>query len=101
MRWGGAGALARFFYPRFATAPICRKLDHAVVFAEVKIILSLKGHPAIDLNDLIELLRSEGISAASSSDVANHQAALIFSNPADTDRAIESLAKVGIHAERG
>jgi len=66
----------------------------------VRIVLSLKDHPAIDLYDLFERLQKVGIYPTGGADLGNNEHAILFRRPADTDQAIIALKKMGIDAQR-
>jgi hypothetical protein len=67
----------------------------------VRIVLSLKSHPTIDLYDLFERLRKAGVYPSGGADLGDLQQAILFRKPEDTDRAIALLKQMGIDAERG
>ena len=67
----------------------------------MRILISLKDHPTIELYDLIERLRKAGVYPTGGADLGDLQQAILFRRPEDTDQAIALLKKMGFDVERG
>jgi hypothetical protein len=67
----------------------------------VRIVLSLKSHPTIELYDLFERLRKAGVYPTGGADLGDLQHAILFRRSEDTDQAIALLKQMGIDTERG
>ena len=67
----------------------------------MRVLLSLKDQPSIDLYTLFEQLHKAGIFPTGGADLGNLQHAILFRRPEDTDQAIALLKKMGFDVERG
>ena len=67
----------------------------------MRIVLSLKSHPTIELYDLFERLQKAGIYPTGGADLGDLQQAILFRRPEDSDQAIVLLKRMGIDATRG
>ena len=67
----------------------------------MRILISLKDHPTIELYDLFERLRKAGVYPTGGADLGDLQQAILFRRPEDTDQAIALLKKMGFDVERG
>ena len=67
----------------------------------MRILISLKDHPTIELYDLFERLRKGGLYPTGGADLGELQHAILFRRSEDTDQAIALLKHMGIDAERG
>jgi len=67
----------------------------------VRILISLKDHPTIELYDLFERLRKAGVYPTGGADLGDLQHAILFRRADDTDQAIALLKKMGFDVERG
>ena len=66
----------------------------------MRIVISLKDHPATDLYALFERLNRVGVYPTGGADLGNKEHAILFRRPADTDQAIIALKNMGIDAQR-
>jgi hypothetical protein len=67
----------------------------------VRVLLSLKDHPTIDLYNLFERLNKAGVYPTGGADLGDLEHAILFRRPEDTDQAIALLKRMGIDAKRG
>jgi hypothetical protein len=67
----------------------------------VRILISLRDQPSIDLYTLFERLNKSGVYPTGGADLGDKQHAILFRRPEDTDQAIAFLKRMGINAERG
>jgi hypothetical protein len=67
----------------------------------VRIVLSLKDHPTIELYNLFERLNKAGLYPTGGADLGELQHAILFRRSEDTDQAIALLKQMGIDAQRG
>jgi hypothetical protein len=67
----------------------------------VRVLISLKDQPSIDLYTLFERLHKAGVFPTGGADLGNLEHAILFRRPEDTDQAIALLKQMGFKAERG
>jgi hypothetical protein len=61
----------------------------------VRVLLSLKDHPTIDLYNLFERLNKAGVYPTGGADLGDLEHAILFRRPKDTDQAIALLKRMG------
>ena len=67
----------------------------------MRVLISLKDQPSIDLYSLFERLNKAGVYPTGGADLGDLQHAILFRKPEDTDQALALLKGMGIEAKRG